>query len=139
MPNRFATSTKLNSENTNGKNRIPSVPAELRSMPATNSYIISATDCIRLGTRPRPLVEKMRNAEAAATVKPINNEELVKERSIPPTSIGENLMDLELMDRIVRHRSAFFACSLQALLQRVDLTWDHLCRRHPDRAWFLAR
>ena len=54
-----------------------------------NSYIISETDCTRLGTRPRPLVEKIRNADVAATVKTMNSEELVKEKSTPPTSIGK--------------------------------------------------
>ena len=37
MPNMLATSTNMNSENTNGKNFIPSLPAELRTMLATNS------------------------------------------------------------------------------------------------------
>ena len=79
----------MNRENTSGKNRIPSVPVASRSVPAMNSYIISETDCTRLGTRPRPLVEKIRNAEVAATVKTMNREELVNEKSMPPTSIGK--------------------------------------------------
>jgi hypothetical protein len=37
MPHRFANRMNMNSEKTSGKNRMPSVPAELRSMFATNS------------------------------------------------------------------------------------------------------
>ena len=37
MPNRLAISTNMNSENTNGKNFMPSVPALSRNMSATNS------------------------------------------------------------------------------------------------------
>ena len=37
MPNRFATRMNMNSENTSGKNFMPSWPAVLRTMLATNS------------------------------------------------------------------------------------------------------
>ncbi len=36
MPRKFAVNTKTNSENTNGKNFIPSVPAVDRTVEATN-------------------------------------------------------------------------------------------------------
>ncbi|MNS71921.1 hypothetical protein D3C72_1053130 [compost metagenome] len=37
MPSRFAVSTNMNSENTNGKNTMPFLPAPSRSMEAMNS------------------------------------------------------------------------------------------------------
>src|SRR5712691_615021 len=60
MPITFSTRMNMNSENTSGKNFMPSVPAVLRSVFATNSYDISATDCSRpgasLGERPNSLL-----------------------------------------------------------------------------------
>ena len=37
MPTTFSTSTNMKSENTNGKKRMPSCPAELFTVSATNS------------------------------------------------------------------------------------------------------
>ena len=53
-----------------------------------NSYVTSAADCQRDGTRPRPRVDNMRKAEAPTTVSAMNKAELVKEKSTPPTSMG---------------------------------------------------
>ena len=60
-------------------------------MLATNSYDISETDWVRLGTRPRLDVVRYRKAPVVTTVATMNSEELVKEKSSPPISIGINL------------------------------------------------
>ena len=62
----LANRTNMNSVNTNGKNFMPSVPAVLRTVLATNSYDISATDCSRPGTtarRRRRADEQRRNQD----------------------------------------------------------------------------
>ena len=49
----------MNSENTKGKYFMPPWPVLSRSMPATNSWLISATDCIRVGTSERARIDRM--------------------------------------------------------------------------------
>ena len=50
---------KMNSVNTKGKYFMPLWPALSRSMPATNSWLISATDCMRVGTSERARIDTM--------------------------------------------------------------------------------
>ena len=47
------TKMKMKSVNTRGKYFMPASPVLSRSMPATNSWATSATDCSRLGTSER--------------------------------------------------------------------------------------
>ena len=68
----------MNSVNTNGKNFMPSVPAELRTVLATNSYDISAIDCSRPGTTARGAVAPMSSAETRTIMISMNSAELVK-------------------------------------------------------------
>ena len=67
-PIMLANKTNMNSVNTNGKNFIPSVPAELRTVLATNSYDISAADCSRPGTIARGMVAAIISAETRMTM-----------------------------------------------------------------------
>src|SRR5580700_11922216 len=83
-PIMLANKTNMNSVNTNGKNFIPSVPAELRTVLATNSYDISATDCSRPGTTARGAVAPISSAETAPTMMNMNSAELVKLMAWPP-------------------------------------------------------
>src|SRR5580704_17909332 len=78
-PIMLANRTNMNSVNTNGKNFIPSVPAELRTVLATNSYDISATDCSRPGTTARGAVAPMSSAETKTIMISMNSAELVKQ------------------------------------------------------------
>src|ERR1700732_3205563 len=77
-PIMLANSTNMNSVNTKGKNFIPSLPAELRTVLATNSYDISAIDCSRPGTTARGAVAPISSAETRTTMISMNSAELVK-------------------------------------------------------------
>src|SRR5208282_4574629 len=76
-PIMLANRTNMNSVNTKGKNFIPSVPAELRTVLATNSYDISATDCSRPGTTACGAVAPINSAETSKTISSMNSAELV--------------------------------------------------------------
>ena len=69
----------MNSVNTKGKNFMPSVPAELRTVLATNSYESSAIDCSRPGTTARRVVAPIRSVDTAPTMMNMNSAELLKE------------------------------------------------------------
>ena len=59
--------TNVNNVNTKGKKRIPSLPAVFFMVFATNSYVSSAVDCTRPGTRLRLAVPPSRNAVMTTT------------------------------------------------------------------------
>ena len=83
-PITFTVRMNMNSENTSGKNFIPSVPAVLRRVWETNSYEISATDCSRPGTRARALVApSVRNRITASAIS-MNAAEFVNANSTLP-------------------------------------------------------
>ncbi len=56
MPSMLQTKMKMKRVNTRGKNFMPSLPMLSRTMPATKSWAISATDCSLSGTSPRDRV-----------------------------------------------------------------------------------
>src|SRR5579859_7438753 len=88
MPIKLPNSTNMNSEKMKGKYLRPSVPTLSRIILATNSYISSAIDCQRPGTRARPLTDRVRKAVDRITATTIHSEELVKETFTPPISSG---------------------------------------------------
>ena len=59
MPSMLAAKMNMNSENTKGKYFMPLWPVLSRSMPATNSWLISATDWMRVGTSERARIDTM--------------------------------------------------------------------------------
>jgi len=63
----FTVRMNMKSVNTKGKKRMPSLPAVLLMVLATNSYVSSAVDCRRSGTRLRLAVPPIRNAVMTTT------------------------------------------------------------------------
>src|SRR5215813_7521769 len=88
MPSMLQAKMNINSVNTNGKYFMPALPVLSRSMPATNSWVSSATDCIRPGTSARERIDSMKKAVTKTTDTSMNSEELVNETSQPKTLIG---------------------------------------------------
>ncbi len=88
MPSMLQTKMKMKSVNTKGKNFIPSLPMFSRSMPATNSWLTSATDCSRPGTSARARVAYKKKAVVNSTASSMKAAELVKETSQPNSFSG---------------------------------------------------
>ena len=74
----MARSTKMNRLKMKGKNFMPALPAERRTVEATNSYVISVIDCHRLGTSAFLLVPTSMKMAAMATMSTMNSAALVK-------------------------------------------------------------
>src|SRR5579864_7149442 len=81
MPKKLLNSTKMKIVKTKGKKRSPSSPVDDRIMLTTNSYDISAIDCVRDGTRLRFDIANVRNSDAATATSTMKSDWLVKEMS----------------------------------------------------------
>ena len=88
MPSMLQTKMKMKSANTKGKYFMPAWPVLSRSMPATNSWVISATDCSRVGTSERARIDTMKKPAISSTATSMKSEELVKETSQPNILMG---------------------------------------------------
>src|SRR4029079_12812728 len=88
MASMLAAKMKMNSENTKGKYFMPPWPVLSRSMPDTNSWLTSATDCMRVGTSERARIDNMEKPAISSTVASMYAEELVNETSQPKILMG---------------------------------------------------